>query len=414
MEFFDWINNLGPTAMLPIIMFIIAMAFRVKTGQALKSAIRVGIGIFGLNMMIGVAVNNIMPVATALAERTGVNLPIVDGGVGVEILAAFNFKYAGLMIPLGILLNIVMLALRWTKTVNVDVWNFWSWLLSAEFVYLVTGSYLWAWVAFFATGVIAMVLGDRQAPKIQEAYGIEGISFCHPFSTVYAFTAPFFNKIFNAIGLDKVKADPMSIQSKLGAFGDTTVIGAIIGFILTMISGLGVGTALQTAIAFGAIIILFPQVIGYLVEGLIPISNAARAMLQKKYGDKEYYIGLDCAIGVGQPANIVANVLMIPLIFVLAAILPGVKMLPAGSIAVGAGFMLSGAMAFFDNNILKGLIYLVIMYIPALYGATWAASLYTEAYVAGGGVLEAGSTLITCGAPYLWSVLMAWIANLFV
>ena len=111
MKFFDWINNLGPTAMLPIIMFIIAMAFRVKTGQALKSAIRVGIGIFGLNMMIGVAVTNIMPVATALAERTGVNLPIVDGGVGVEILAAFNFKYAGLMIPLGILLNIVMLAL---------------------------------------------------------------------------------------------------------------------------------------------------------------------------------------------------------------------------------------------------------------------------------------------------------------
>ncbi len=413
MRFFDWINDLGATAMLPIVIFVIGVAFRVKVGQALKSAIRVGIGIFGLNMMIGVAVDNIMPVGTGLVERAGINLPIIDVGVGVEILSAFNFKYAGLMIPLGILLNIIMLALRWTKTVNVDVWNFWSWLLSAQFVYLVTNSYVWAWVAFFVTGALSLIFGDKQAPKMHEAYGLEGISFCHPMSTVYALPAPFFNKIFDAIGLDKIKADPASLQAKLGMFGDTTVIGAVIGFILAVIAGLGIGGGLQTAIALAAIIILFPQVISYLVEGLIPISNAARSYLQEKYGDKEYYIGLDCAIGVGQPANIVANVLMIPLIFVLAAILPGVKMLPGGSIAVGAGFMLSAAMPYFDNNILKGVLYLIFMYIPALYGATWAASLYTDAYVAAGEIIGEG-TLVTCGAPYLWSVLMAWIAKLFV
>ncbi len=414
MRFFDWINNLGATAMLPIIMFIMAVAFRVKVGQALKSAIRVGIGIFGLNMMIDVAINNIMPVGMGLAERTGINLPIIDGGVGVEILAAFNFKYAGLMIPLGILLNVVMLVLRWTKTVNVDIWNFWSWLLSAQLVYLVTHSYVWAWVAFFATGALSLIIGDKQAPKMQEAYGLEGISFCHPVSTVYALPAPLFNKIFDAIGLDKVKADPMSLQAKLGMFGDTTVIGAIIGFVLALISGLGVGVALQTAIAFAAIIILFPQVISYLTEGLVPISNAARNLLQKKYGDKEYYIGLDAAVGVGQPANIVTNVLFIPILFVLAAVLPGSLVLPAGCIAVHSGFMISAAMPYFDNNILKGVLYLVIMYSVALYGATWVAPLYTEAYLAGGGVIEAEGTLITTASPYLWSVLMAWVAKLFV
>ena len=42
LKFFDWINNLGATAMLPIIMFIMGIAFKVKPGQALKSAIRVG------------------------------------------------------------------------------------------------------------------------------------------------------------------------------------------------------------------------------------------------------------------------------------------------------------------------------------------------------------------------------------
>ena len=247
-------------------------------------------------MMIGVAIDNITPVANALTTKTGLQLPIVDGGVGVEILIAFTFKYAGLMIPMGILLNVILLSIKFTKTVDVDVWNFWSWLLSAQLVYLVTNSYIWAWVAFFVTGIISLKLGDIQAPKMQEVYGLPNISFPHPMSTVYALLAPACNKLFDAIGLGKIKADPVSVQQKLGSFGDTTVMGAIIGFILSLISGLSFGEALQIAIAFAAIIILFPQVIGYLVDGLIPISNAARSWLQKKYSNREYYIGLDCAI----------------------------------------------------------------------------------------------------------------------
>lgn len=412
LKFFDWINNLGPTAMLPIVMFIVALAFKVKPGNALKSAIKVGIGIFGLNLMIDVAVTSIEPVANALAVKTGMHLPIIDGGVGVEILAAFTFKYAGLMIPMGILLNLILLAIKFTKTVNVDVWNFWSWLLSAQLVYLVTNSYVWAWMAFFAEGIVSLKLGDIQAPKMQEVYGLPNISFPHPFSTVYALPAPLFNKLFDAIGLGKIKADPESIQQKLGACGDTTVIGALIGLILSLFSGIGLGEALQIGIAFGALIILFPQVIGYLVEGIIPISNAARDWLQRKYADSEHYIGLDCAVGVGQPSNIVVNVLAIPMIFVLAMILPGAKVLPAGGIAVGAGFMSSAAMPYFENNIVKGWLYTVIMLIPVFYAATWVAPLYTEAYILGGGTVEGGS-LITSIPPYLWSDLFAFIAKMF-
>ena len=101
----------------------------------------------------------------------------------------------------------------------------------------------------------------------------------------------------------------------------------------------------------------------------------------------------------------------IPFIFILALILPGVSVLPAGGIAVAAAFYLSYAMPYFDNNIVKGLIYVVIMFIPALYAATWAAPYLTEAYVAGGGVVDGG--LVTCSTPYLWSDLLAWIASLF-
>lgn len=413
MHFFDIINDLGAATMLPICMFVIGLIFRVKPGLALKSALRVGIGIFGLNMMINVAIENIQPLALALVETLGIHKPVVDGGVGVEILAAFTFRFASLMIPAGILLNVVLLLLRFTKTVDVDVWNFWPWLLSAEFLYLITGSYLIAWIGFFLTGAISLKLGDIQAPKMQQVYGLEGISFPHPCSTWYAWPAPFFNKLFDLIGLGKIKADPASVQKKLGVFGDTTIIGALVGFILALLGGNGLGTALTSAVSFGAITLLFPQVIGYLVEGLVPISNAARTMLQKKFQGREFYIGLDCAIGVGQPANVVANAICIPIFVCLALILPGTTVLPAAGIAVGCGFALASAMPYFNNNIVKGVLYCSIMMIPTLYLVSWAAPLMTEAYVLGGGVVEGGAEIACSTSGYIWSYVMAFFASLF-
>lgn len=413
LEIFNWINNLGATAMLPIIMFIFAMILKVKSGVALKSAIRVGIGIFGLNMMIGIAVNEISPVSTALAAKTGLNLPVVDAGVGVEILVAFSYKYAGLMIPMGILLNVILLATKLTKTVNVDIWNIWPWMLSAQYVYIITHSYMWAWVAFFATGILSFLLGDRQAPKMQEAYGLENISFTHPCSTFFGWPAPYFNKLFDLIGLGKIKADPISVQEKLGAFGDTTVIGAAIGFILSLVAGLGIGKALSVGIAFGAIMIIFPQMVGFLVEGLVPISTAARKWLQKRYEGREFYIGLDCAVGVGQPANVVVNALSIPFYFIIVMLIPGMKTLPAAAVPVSVGFMISAAMPYFDNNIIKGLLYSIIILIPALYAGSWVAPMLTEAYIAGGGTVPETGALVTNGSPYMWSVVMAFIAKLF-
>ena len=250
------------------------------------------------------------------------------------------------------------------------------------------------------------------ASGLQKAYGLEGISFPHCYATVYAIPAPLFNKLFDLIGLGKIKADPKSLQDKLGVFGDTTVIGFLIGLLLSLIAGMGVGTSISTAISFAAIILLFPTVIGFLVEGLMPISNAARTMMLKKFHSDDYYIGLDCAVGVGQPANMVVNVLAIPFIFILALVLPGVNVLPAGGIAVAAAFWCSYAMPYFDNNIVKGLLYCVIMMVPSLYAATWVAPYLTDAYIAAGGAVETG-TQITCSTPYLYSDLFAWIASLF-
>ena len=71
LKFFDAINSLGSTTILPICMFIIAICFKVKPAIALKSAIRVGIGIWGLSEMTTIACTYIQPLSDALVANIG-------------------------------------------------------------------------------------------------------------------------------------------------------------------------------------------------------------------------------------------------------------------------------------------------------------------------------------------------------
>lgn len=51
-QIFKTIINIGATALLPIIIFILGMIFRMKIGDAIKSGLTVGIGFMGLTLVV--------------------------------------------------------------------------------------------------------------------------------------------------------------------------------------------------------------------------------------------------------------------------------------------------------------------------------------------------------------------------
>ena len=69
-----------------------------------------------------------------MVERLGVNLNVIDVGWHI-IIIAWASVVAGFIIPLGLLVNVVMLMTKTTKTMNVDIWNFWHEIFIAAMVY---------------------------------------------------------------------------------------------------------------------------------------------------------------------------------------------------------------------------------------------------------------------------------------
>ncbi|MDK6274097.1 PTS transporter subunit IIC, partial [Escherichia coli] len=71
---------------------------------------------------------------------------------------------APFVIPLTILINVAMLALNKTRTVDVDMWNYWHFALAGTLVYYSTGSLFFGLLAAAIAAVVVLKLADWSAP----------------------------------------------------------------------------------------------------------------------------------------------------------------------------------------------------------------------------------------------------------
>ena len=143
----QFIKNLGPTVMLPIVIFFLALVLGAKPGRAFRSALTIGIAFVGINLIIGLLVGSLGGAAQAMVARTGSNLDVIDVGWPSAAAIAFGGTVGTWIIPVALLVNILMLLFRLTKTVNIDIWNFWHFAFTGALVYAATDGNLWLSIA---------------------------------------------------------------------------------------------------------------------------------------------------------------------------------------------------------------------------------------------------------------------------
>ncbi|BDR57600.1 PTS galactitol transporter subunit IIC [Xylocopilactobacillus apicola] len=331
----QYVLGMGATVMLPLFLFILAICFRVKPAKALRSAVTVGVGFVGINAVMTILSDNVGPAAKVMVKHIGLNLPHADLGWPALSAITWGLPIAPLVIIMTIVINIAMLALKWTKTVDVDLWNYWHFALLGTLVYYVTGSY---WLGILAAAIITVIvfkLADWAAPMGEKYFGLEGISLPTVSSITFWPIGLLGNYIIDHIpGLNKIKIRPETIQKKFGIMGEPLMIGTILGIILGLLAGYDLRQVLQTGINLGAVMFILPRMVRILMEGLMPISEAVKDWLNQHVKNSgELYIGLDIAVAIGNPAVISTGLILTPLAVVLAFFLPGNGTMPLADLA---------------------------------------------------------------------------------
>ncbi|WP_447876798.1 PTS galactitol transporter subunit IIC [Serratia fonticola] len=331
----QFVLGLGPTIMLPIIIFIMAMCLQTGFSRALRSALTIGMGFIGIFLVFGLLIDNLGPAAKEMVSHTGIDLPVVDLGWTPLAAIAWASQIAPFVVPMTLGINILMLTLNWTKTVNIDVWNFWHFSMVGAMVYGVTGSFMFGLLIAGITAAITLVMADWCAPMIQKYFDLPGISLPTLSSVIFFPIGVLGNLILDKIpGINRLNADPEQIQKRFGVFGEPMMLGVILGAGIGLLAEYDLKGVLNLAMSLGAVMLIMPRMVKMLMEGLLPLSDAVRTFLRKRYPNRhDLYIGLDIAVAVGHPSVLSTALLLIPVGVLLAVILPGNRLLPLGDLA---------------------------------------------------------------------------------
>lgn len=417
MQVINFVMDAGSSVFMPIIILVLGLIFGLKPGKAFKTGITVGIGFIGINLVISLLSDNLMVVINQLVDVYGFKLKAVDVGWPIAASVAWS---SGAVVPVILisvfLLNIVLIIVGFTKTLDVDIWNYWQPLFIGGALYMVSGNMILSVIAACAAMAIIFKIADFSQPYVEKFFGIPGISIPHIESTGWALIGIPLNKLIDRIPvINKIDWTPEKIKKKLGVLGEPCVIGLIIGLLLALVARTDASTVMNTAMVTSAAMYLLPKMIGVLMEGLIPISTAASQFMQKKFKGKALYIGLDAAVVVGHPSIIATSLLLIPTTLLLAVIIPGNMTLPLAELS-GLAFFVVWAVVPCNGNVFRGWLIGTLFMAVVLLISTDYAPVMTSLGESVGFKFPEGAGMVTClsiGSQWI-SYVIYKIASLFI
>lgn len=388
-EIMQYILDLGPAVMLPLVILILSLALGMKFGESFKAGLSIGIGFVGIGLVIGLMLDSIGPAAKAMAHTFDIQLNVIDLGWPGSSPMTWASQTALIAIPIAIAVNIVMLLLKMTRVVNVDIWNIWHMTFTGALVHIATGSYWLGILGVIVHAAFVYKLGDWFSKDTKNFFELDGIAIPHGTSAYLGPVAVLVDSIIEKIpGLNKIHFSADDLQKRFGALGEPVTVGFIMGVVIGLLAGYSVKDVLQLAVKTAAVMLLMPRVIKPIMDGLTPIAKQARKKLQARFGGSDFLIGLDPALLLGHTSVVSASLIFIPLTILIAVLLPGNQVLPFGDLAT-IGFFVAIAVAVHQGNLFRTLISGVIIMSMTLWIATQTIAYHTQ-LAANAGTLKAG------------------------
>lgn len=410
--FIQSVLDLGAPIVVGLIIFILGLVVRAKVSRALSAAITLGVAFSGVSLVVGYLVGGIAPAGEAMIKRTGIELTALDFGWTAGAAITWAWQYAVFMFPVQIGINLIMLALGWTRCLNVDMWNVWGKIFMAALVQDMTGNVIAAWALAAVWIVLELKSADLTEKQVQHMTGIPGVSCPHLILFDNIILTPVDWLLDRIPGLDKIKTDPQALREKIGFLGENHFIGFVLGLLIALIGGFDLKGMLATALVGATGLTLLPKVAAMFMEALAPIQEAAAEFMKSRFPGRSFSIGLDWPFLAGLPTLWTAAILLIPVLLLFSVILPGNRVLPFGSILLIESTI--GTVILAKNDLVRTWIFAVLISIARFYTATiFAASITKLSQITGVFQAPEGfSTYTWLGMSYMNWVMLK-LADLF-
>lgn len=404
-------QTFGASVVVPLIIFIIALFLRVKPRTAMMSAFYAGVGLTGFTWIITEFTPVVTKVVRQMVNNTGIKLPVVDIGWQAGSLAAFGSTVGLTFFVFGLLVELLLFICGVTKVfLPSNIWNNFGYMIWGTLAFYVTHNYWLSLGLEFFMLLYSLVLAEIQADRWSDYYGIENTTVDALHNIEQVVPAILLDPLWNLLGFNKVKMTPKDFKQKLGVFGEPITMGFMLGLLLGILGNLhsldqmaAWGQITKIAIQLAAVMAIFPLVTNVFAKAFIPLATEIDEQQQKKnqqddhdnrYDKKRWFLAVDDGVGYGESATLISGTILIPIMILMAFILPGNKALPIVDL-IAIPYMVESIVAITKGNILKVIATGTVWFSLGLYAASWLGPIYTGAVTHYGVAIPTGVVMVT-------------------
>lgn len=372
MEVVTAILNLGPSVIMPIILTIMGLFFRLTLYDSFRSGLMIGIGFIGVTVITNMLSENINTVVSGIADRFHLNLNIIDLGWPVAANIAFHSLTGMLMLPICLLVNSIMIYAKLTRTINIDLWNYWHFAFTSVFVSYVTQSAVLGILAGILDFMLTMIIADLTAPSVKKYYQLPNISFPNAYSLMFIPIAVFLNQLITIMTRPfKKKRRRISLSFSI----DPIFVGLLLGLALGLLANFTMYETAKLSVVFASMMLLIPKVSSILVDGIRPISNKLEEkILQQK--DKNLFIGMTPSLVINDKNLLISSGLLIPIIILLSLFTENNQFLPIASLS-GLIYLVPLIISITNGSIIRTVVIGSIILVISNYLISKTAEVFT-------------------------------------
>lgn len=370
-----------PSVLMLIVLTIISLIVGVKFSRALEGGIKLAISITAIGAVMNILTTSFSQALQAFVERTGIELSITDVGWAPLATITWGSPYTLYFLLVMIIVNIVMLLLNKTDTLDVDIFDIWYLAITGLFAMYMGANLLVTTLLVIFIGVLKIINSDLMKPTFNDLLDAPDEN---PMTTTHMNymmnpIVMLFNKIIDKLFpfLDKYDFDAAKLNSKIGFWGSKSAIGVYLGIFIGLLAGMKIMDTLTLAFTAATCLELFSVIGQWFIESVEPLSQGIADFANKKLGGRTLNIGLDWPFIAGRAEMWASANILAPIMLLIAIILPGNKVLPLGGIiAMG---LTPALLVVTRGRILRMIIIGIFMLPVFLWSGTLIAPYATEA-----------------------------------
>ncbi|WP_182200223.1 PTS galactitol transporter subunit IIC [Paraliobacillus salinarum] len=377
---FSPLINLGAAPMMFILITLFALLMKVKFSRAVEGGLKLAIALTGIGAVIDILTGNFAPALKDFVKSTGIELSITDVGWAPLATITWGSAYTLFFLLILVIINIVMLLMNKTDTLDVDIFNFWHLSITGLLVMYYSNNLFLATILVTVLGVMKFINADAMKPTFNDLLDMPD---SNPTTTTHLnfMLNPLimlFDKIFQKLFpfIDKYDFDAAQLNEKIGFWGSKFAIGVYLGAFVGLLGQQPVQTIFTLAFIGGVALELFSVVGTWFIAAVEPLSQGITNFLSAKFQGRKFNIGIDWPFLAARPEMWAAANVIAPIMLVIALFLPGNGILPLGGIiAIG---LTPALLVVTRGKIMRMIIIGTIMVPVFLWSGTAIAPFVTE------------------------------------